>query len=69
MIRDPRHGLSAIILHTTMKIGWIRPHEMCEHHGGGGGGGGVAVKEGVARTPLSMKKKLKARYKISKVYS
>ena len=35
MIRDPRHGMRIIILHTIMKIGRIRPHEMSECHGGG----------------------------------
>jgi hypothetical protein len=35
MIRDPRHGLSVIILHTIMKNRRIHPHEMSEHHGGG----------------------------------
>jgi hypothetical protein len=37
IIRDPRHGLSVIILHTIMKSGRIHPHEMSERHGGGGG--------------------------------
>jgi len=34
MIRDPRHGLSIIILHTITKSRWIFPHEMSEHRGG-----------------------------------
>jgi hypothetical protein len=39
MTRDPRRGLSAIVLHTIMQSRRIRPHE---NHGGGG----VATNEG-----------------------
>jgi hypothetical protein len=35
MTRDPRHELSAIVLHTIMKNGRTRPHDMSRHHGVG----------------------------------
>ena len=35
MTRDPRRGLSIIILHTIMRSERIHPHEMSGHHGGG----------------------------------
>jgi len=37
MTRDPRRGLSAIVLHTIMKRERIRPHEMSGNHGVGSG--------------------------------
>jgi hypothetical protein len=48
MTRDPRHGLSIIVLHTIMKNRQIDPHRMSEHHGG------VAANEEAKGTPLSM---------------
>jgi hypothetical protein len=61
MIRDPRHGLSVIVLHTIMKSERIHPHVMSEHHGGGEG---VVVNEGTKGTPLSMI--MKTQYKLLK---
>jgi hypothetical protein len=58
MTRDPRHGLSIIVLHTIMKSERICPHVMSEHHGG------VVVNEGAEGTPLSMI--MKTQYKLLK---
>jgi hypothetical protein len=35
MTRDPRCGLSIVVLHTIVKSGGVHPREMSRHHGVG----------------------------------
>ena len=35
MTRDPRCGLSVVVLHTIVKSERVHPHEMSRHHGVG----------------------------------